>query len=172
MKISPQTLFVISSVFIFLISGFIWYLILYQAVSFFNGLIILSFLIFLAFWQNFLAFRRTGELIGLKSKKQIFIVSIVFALCFGELIWSISFMPFSFFILSGILAVIFGSTLDIFREYFNYNFYFHKPMASFKGILRSVIVLASILLIGFLGLWFLSGSEINVKNQNNLPAKT
>jgi len=118
MKISPQTLFVISSVFIFLISGFIWYLILYQAVSFFNGLIILSFLIFLAFWQNFLAFRRTGELIGLKSKKQIFIVSIVFALCFGELIWSISFMPFSFFILSGILAVIFGSTLDIFREYF------------------------------------------------------
>ena len=44
-------------------------------------------------------------------------------------------------------------------------------MASFKGILRSVIVLASILLIGFLGLWFLSGSEINVKNQNNLPAK-
>ena len=45
-------------------------------------------------------------------------------------------------------------------------------MASFKGILRSVIVLASILLIGFLGLWFLSGSEINVKNQNNLPAKT
>ncbi len=29
-----------------------------------------------------------------------------------------------------------------------------------------------ILLVGFLGLWFLSGSEINIKNQNNLPAKT
>lgn len=45
-------------------------------------------------------------------------------------------------------------------------------MASSKGILRSVIVLSLILLVGFLGLWFLSGSEINIKNQNNLPAKT
>ncbi len=117
-KISPQTFFIISSVFIFLISGFIWYLILYQAISFFNGLVILSFLIFLIFWQNFLAFRRTGELIGLKSKKQIFIVSAVFTLGFSELIWGISFMPFSFFILSGILSVIFAVTLDIFKEYF------------------------------------------------------
>lgn len=117
-KISPQTLFVITTVSIFLIAGFIWYLILYQAVNFFSGLIILSFLIFLAFWQNFLAFRRTGELIGLKSKKQIFIISIVFALGFSELIWSISFMPFSFFILGGILSVIFGIVLDIFKEYF------------------------------------------------------
>lgn len=45
-------------------------------------------------------------------------------------------------------------------------------MASPKGILRSAIVLALILLTGFLGMWFLSGSEINIKNQNNLPAKT
>ncbi|MDO8574934.1 MAG: hypothetical protein Q7R61_01525 [bacterium] len=45
-------------------------------------------------------------------------------------------------------------------------------MASSKGILRSVIVLISILSVGFLGLWFLSGQEINIKNKNNLPAKT
>lgn len=45
-------------------------------------------------------------------------------------------------------------------------------MASSKGVLRSVIVLALILSSGFLGLWFLSGSKINIKNQNNLPAKT
>src|SRR3989338_4963991 len=118
MKISPQTLFIISSVFIFLISSFIRYLILYQAIGFFNGLVILSFFIFLAFWQNFLAFRRAGELIGLKSKKQIFIISVIFVLGFSELVWSISFMPFPFFILGGILAVIFGVTLDIYREYF------------------------------------------------------
>ncbi|HEY4494854.1 MAG TPA: hypothetical protein VJC01_00160 [Candidatus Paceibacterota bacterium] len=118
MKISSQTLFVISSVFIFLVSSFIWYLILYQAISFFIGLIILSFFIFLAFWKNFLTFRRAGELIGLKSKKQIFIISIIFVLGFSELVWSISFMPFPFFILGGILAVIFGVTLDIYKEYF------------------------------------------------------
>lgn len=45
-------------------------------------------------------------------------------------------------------------------------------MASSKGILRSVIVLVSILSVGFLGLWFLSGQEINIKNKNNLPIKT
>lgn len=45
-------------------------------------------------------------------------------------------------------------------------------MASSKSILRSVVVLALILFTGFLGLWFLGGQEINIKNQNNLPAKT
>ena len=45
-------------------------------------------------------------------------------------------------------------------------------MASFKGILRSVLVLSLILITGFLGLWFLSGQEINIKNQNNFPDKT
>lgn len=117
-KISPQILFVISSIFIFLISSLIWYLILYQAISFFSGLIIISFLFFLTFWQNFLGLRRAGELIGLKSKKQIFTVSIVFALGFSELIWSISFMPFSFFILGGILSIIFAVVLDTFKECF------------------------------------------------------
>ncbi len=117
-KISPQTLFIISVLFIFLTTGFIWYLILYQAISFFSGLIILSFLVFLAFWQNFLTLRRAGELIGLKSKRQIFTVSIVFSLGFSELIWSLSFMPFSFFILSGALTVVFGVVLDVFKEYF------------------------------------------------------
>ncbi|OGD24860.1 hypothetical protein A2819_00630 [Candidatus Azambacteria bacterium RIFCSPHIGHO2_01_FULL_40_24] len=45
-------------------------------------------------------------------------------------------------------------------------------MASSKGILRSVIVLISILSIGFLGLWFLSGPKISINNKNNLPIKT
>ena len=45
-------------------------------------------------------------------------------------------------------------------------------MASLKGILRSFIVLALILLTGFFGLWFLSGSEINIKNQNASSVET
>jgi len=137
-KVASQTLFVISSIFIFLASSFIWYVILYQAIGFFIGLIILSFFIFLVFWQNFLAFRRAGELIGLKSKKQIFIISVIFVLGFSELVWSISFMPFPFFILGGILAVIFGVTLDIYREYFR------KPASdnssAFNGKIKKVII--------------------------------
>ena len=117
-KISSHSIFIISSVFIFLVSSFIWYLILYQALSFLKGIIILVFFIFLAFWQNFLASRRAGELIGLKSKKQIFTVSVILTLGFSQLIWSISFTPFPFFILGGALVVIFAVTLDIFREYF------------------------------------------------------
>lgn len=45
-------------------------------------------------------------------------------------------------------------------------------MASSKGILRSIFVLIFILSVGFLGLWFLSGSEINIKNKNNPSVKT
>lgn len=117
-KISPQIISVMLPAFIFLSGSFVFYLFLYQAISFFSGITILVFLIFLTFWRIFLLFRREGELIGLKNKKQVFVVSLVFALGFGELIWSISFMPFSFFILGGIVAVIFGVVLDIFREYF------------------------------------------------------
>ena len=147
MKVSPQILFVISTIFIFLATSFIWYLILYQAINFVSGLVILSFLIFLAFWQNLLAFRRAGELIGLKSKKQIFIVSLVFTLGFSELIWSISFMPFSFFILSGILSVVFAETQDIFKEYFKKS---ANDYSEIKKILTKDIIAGIILITIFI----------------------
>ena len=117
-RISPHIILVALPFWIFLAGSFIFYLFLYQAISFFSGITILVFLIFLTFWRIFLLFRREGELIGLKNKKQILALSLVFALGFSEFIWSISFMPFSFFILGGILAVIFGVVLDIYREYF------------------------------------------------------
>lgn len=117
-KFSLPILLIISAVFIFLTSSFIWYLILYQAISFFSGLAILSFLIFIIFWKIFLAFRKSGELIGLKNKRQIFVVSTVLVLCFSEFIWSISFMHFPFFIMGGILTVIFTVVIDICKEYF------------------------------------------------------
>ncbi len=40
-------------------------------------------------------------------------------------------------------------------------------MAASKNILRSLIVMGLILGIGFFGLWFLSGSEIKIKNQSS-----
>lgn len=45
-------------------------------------------------------------------------------------------------------------------------------MVPFKNILRSIVVLVSVLAVGFLGLWFLGGSKINVKNQNISTIKT
>ena len=118
MKISSQMIFIISPIWIFLTSSFIFYLILYQAISFFNGLLVSSLLYFLTFFQDFLEFRKFGESTGLKNKKQIFVISLVLTLGFSELFWSISFLPFSFFILGGILAVIFTVVLDIYKENF------------------------------------------------------
>lgn len=45
-------------------------------------------------------------------------------------------------------------------------------MASYKGILRSSIVLALILITGFFGLWFLGGQEININHQSVSTVKT
>lgn len=158
MKISPKTLFIISPTFIFLIASFIWYLILYQAISFFSGLIILVFFIFLMFWRNLLSFRKSGELIGLKNKKQIIITSLIFVLGFGELIWSISFLPFSFFILGGIIAVIFGVVLDIYREYFRYSAI--NNLSSVERTINKILIrditfgIVLILLFIFISPWF------------------
>lgn len=44
-------------------------------------------------------------------------------------------------------------------------------MASPKGILRSITVLVLILAAGLLGLWFLSGAEIKIKNQDAIIGK-
>ena len=146
-KFSYQNLSVLLPLWIFLAGSFIWYLVLYQAISFFTGFAVLNLLIFLTFWQTLLSLRREGELIGLKSKKQVFIVSLVLVLGLGELIWSISFMPFSFFILGGILAVIFGIVLDIYREYFR------KPVSDnlkIKHILIRDIITGVIVIIIFI----------------------
>lgn len=46
-------------------------------------------------------------------------------------------------------------------------------MASFKGVLRSLIVIGLVLGTGFLGLWFLSGENIEIKNQNSaMPSES
>lgn len=45
-------------------------------------------------------------------------------------------------------------------------------MASSKDIIRSVIVLILILSFGFLGLWFLGGEKISIKNQGTSQIKT
>lgn len=147
MKAYPKIISVVLPVWIFLASSFIWYLVLYQTISFFSGLAVLIFLIFVTFWQIFLLLRRNGELTGLKNKKQILVVSLILVFGFSELIWSISFMQFSFFILGGILAVIFGIVLDIYKEFFKKA---ANDILKTKRILIRDITLGVILIVIFI----------------------
>ena len=116
MKIAPKNFLFISPILIFLIAGFIWFLVLAQTVGFFAGFVILAIFSFLIFWKGLLISRRNGELFGLRSRKQIFVISLIVALVFGEIIWVVSFLPFPFFILGGLFAIIFAVVFNIFKN--------------------------------------------------------
>ncbi len=149
MKISPKNFLFISPILVFLAASIIWFLILAQTISFIAGFIVLGLFSLLMFWRGLLVSRRAGELFGLKSRKQIFIVSLGITLGFSELIWAISFMPFSFFILGGLFATIFAIVFNIFKEYFKQRqgLFADLDESSFKKILTKNIVLGIILII-------------------------
>ncbi len=148
-KISPKTFLMIAPVLIFLVASIIWFLILAQAINFITGFIILSLISFLAFWKGLLVSWRAGELIGLKNRKQIFIISLGVALGFSELVWTISFLPFSFFILSGLFTTIFAFVFNIFKEYFKQyqESSIDLKRDYFKKLLAKNIILGIVLII-------------------------
>jgi len=152
MIIASKMLFLVSPAWLFLVSSFIFYLILYQAISFFSGILTASSLYFFTFWQDFSTLRRSGESTGLNNKKQVFVISTILTLGFSELFWTISFLPFSFFILGGILAVIFGVVLDIYREYFRRPV--GNDLKTKKVLIRDTIVgVILIIIFIFLSPW-------------------
>lgn len=118
MNVSPKIFSLILPFLVFLLASTIWFLVLAQTINFILGLIVLSFLVFIIFWRGFLISRNAGELFFLKNKKQILVISLVLTLGFSELIWIISFLPFSFFILAGLFSIIFLVTFNVLREYF------------------------------------------------------
>jgi len=149
MRISPKNFSFISPILAFFAANIVWFLILAQTINFIAGFIILSLFSFLMFWRGLLISRRAGELFGLKSRKQIFIVSLGVALGFSELIWAISFMPFSFFILGCLFAIIFAIVFNIFKEYFKQHqgLFADSDRSSFKKILTKNVALGIILII-------------------------
>ncbi|MEK7578652.1 MAG: hypothetical protein AAB789_00035 [Patescibacteria group bacterium] len=149
MKIPPNFFSFISPILVFFAASIIWFLILGQTISFITGLIVLGLFSLLMFWRGLLISRRAGELFGLKSRKQIFIVSLGAALGFSELIWAISFTPFSFFVLGGLFATIFSVVFNIFKEYFKQHqgLFADLDRNSFKKILTKNIILGIILII-------------------------
>ncbi len=112
-KITPKTFLFIMPFLIFFTASFIWLEILSQKIAFITGLIILSLASFLIFWNGLLINRRAGELFDLKTRKKIFVFSLGITLGFCELIWAISFLPFPFFILGGLFAVIFAIAFNV-----------------------------------------------------------
>ena len=153
----PKNFSFISPILVFLTSSFIWFLILAQAINFITGFIVLSFISFLVFWKGLLISRRAGELFGLKSRKQILVISLGITLGFGELIWAVSFLPFSFFILGGLLATIFTIVFNLLKEYFkqHQNLFIDLDKSSFKKILTKNIILgvALVIILIFIGPW-------------------
>lgn len=149
MKISPKNFSFISPILVFLVASIIWFLILAQAINFIAGFIILGLFSLLMFWRGLLISRRAGELFGFKSRKQIFIVSLGATLGFSELIWTISFMPFSFFILGGLLTTIFAIVFNIFKEYFKQHqgLFADSDRSDFKKNLTKNVILGIILII-------------------------
>ena len=118
-KFLTPKIFSITAPFVIFVAGsIVWLMILTQAIGFFSGLLTLSFIVFLLFWRGLLVSRQAGELFGLRNKHRIFLVCAAASFGFIELIWTISFLPFAFFILSGIFTIIFSIVFDILKEYF------------------------------------------------------
>jgi len=133
MKITPKTFLFGMPFLVFFMASFIWLEILSQKIGFITGLIILSLVSFLIFWKGLLISRRAGELFGLKNRKQVFVFSLGIALGFCELIWAISFLPFSFFILGGLFTIIFAIAFNI--------------IVSGHNIIKNAILGASLIII-------------------------
>lgn len=131
-------------------SGLVWFLILSQTTSFIVGIISIIVVSFLFFRWGFLAFRSAGELLGLKKRKQIIVVSLVAALALGEVFWALSFLPFSFFILGGIFTITFVIVFNMMKEYFKQQR--EEPPVNLKEVgfykfLKKNIIIAVILII-------------------------
>jgi hypothetical protein len=115
---SSKSFFLSITLLTFFLSSIFYFLILIQLLNFIFGVTLFGIIIFLLFWNGLLISRRSGELFGLKNKKQILIISLIISLGFSEIFWSISFLPFSFFILGGLFTVFFATVFDIMRESF------------------------------------------------------
>ena len=133
MKITPKTFLFMMPFLVFFMASFIWLEILSQKIGFITGFVILSFVSFLIFWNGLLISRRNGELFDLKNRRQIFVFSLGIMLGFCELIWTISFLPFPFFILGGLFTVIFAIAFNV--------------IVSGHNIIKNLILGASLIII-------------------------
>lgn len=102
---------------VFFVASFLWFFSLAQAIDFVSGLVGLAAAAALILGQSLFVARRKGELTGIKNKSQILILAGGSALGFAEIIWALSFLPFSYFISGAIFTTIWVMVFNIFRRY-------------------------------------------------------
>lgn len=148
-NVSPKFFSIILPFLVFILASIIWFLILIQSVNFIFGFVILSLFSFVIFWQGLLISRKSGELFTLKNRRQIIIISLAVTLGFSELIWVISFLPFSFFVLAGLFSAIFATIFDVIKEYFkkHVGLFEETDRKKFNKILIRDILSAAIFII-------------------------
>jgi len=129
---------------VFFIASTVWFLILAQTISFFYGLFIFTLLVFLIFRAGFTINRRAGMLFGIKTKKQVLAISLVVAAGFAEIFWAVSFMPFSFYTLGGIMAVVFTVSFIVLKSYYE--------RLDIKSLMIKNILFGIILIAIFIGI--------------------
>jgi len=120
---------------VFFIASTVWFLILAQTISFFYGLFIFTLLVFLIFRAGFTINRRAGMLFGIKTKKQVLAISLVVAA---------GFMPFSFYTLGGIMAVVFTVSFIVLKSYYE--------RLDIKSLMIKNILFGIILIAIFIGI--------------------
>lgn len=149
MKITSKNFLFISPILMFFAASLVWFLILAQTFNFMIGFIILSAFSLLLFWRGLLISRKAGEMFGFKNREQVFVVSLCAALGFAELVWVISFLPFSFFILGGLFATIFALVFNVFKEYFKQHqgLFADLDKKHFEKVLTKNIIWGIILII-------------------------
>jgi len=129
---------------VFFIASAVWFLILAQAISFFYGLLIFTTMAFLIFRQGLIINRQAGLLFELKNKKQILAISLISSVGFAEIFWTISFMPFSFYTLGGIMAAVFAVSFIILKSYYE--------RLDIKSLMLKNILFGIILIVIFIGI--------------------
>ena len=150
MRIASNNFLPVFSLLALVASGSIWFLILSQAIGFLVGIIFMIVFSFFIIRWGFLVFRSAGELLGLKKRKQIMAVSLIAALALVEIFWTLSFLPFSFFILGGIFSITFVIVFNILKEYFKRqqeNALVSLKEIGFYRFLKKNITIAVILII-------------------------
>ena len=107
-------------------------------------LFIFTLLVFLIFRAGFTINRRAGMLFGIKTKKQVLAISLVVAAGFAEIFWAVSFMPFSFYTLGGIMAVVFTVSFIVLKSYYE--------RLDIKSLMIKNILFGIILIAIFIGI--------------------
>lgn len=131
---------------VYLLASLVWFFILAQAFDFIWGLIFISAGAGLLFFQSMLITRRAGELVNIKNKTQIAVISMGVLVGLAEAAWAISFLPFGYFVLGALFTTIFCAALNIISSYYKVPL---SDFETFKKIIIRSVALAFVFIVIF-----------------------